>query len=77
MILISLLLGYWALMTLVTVPDRGLPGWQLLDQPEAVLSAWFDRTVLTSNHLWASAKTWDPEGLLGCLPAAGSMMLAD
>ena len=74
-ILLSILLGYWALMTLVVVPDQGVPGWQLLDRPDAVLSAWFDRTILTTNHLWASAKTWDPEGLLSTLPAVGSMML--
>jgi predicted acyltransferase len=74
-ILLTILLGYWALMTLVVVPDQGVPGWQLLDKPEAVLSAWFDRTILTTNHLWASAKTWDPEGLLSSLPAVGSMMI--
>jgi predicted acyltransferase len=74
-ILLSILLGYWALMTLVVVPDQGVPGWQLLDRPDAVLSAWFDRTILTTNHLWASAKTWDPEGLLSTLPAVGSMMI--
>ena len=73
--LVGILLGYWALMTLVTVPDRGVPGWQLLDQPDAVLSAWFDRLVLGTNHLWISAKTWDPEGLLSTLPAVGTMML--
>jgi len=74
-ILVAILFGYWALMTLVTVPDRGLPGWQLLDQPDAVLSAWFDRAVLGTNHLWASARTWDPEGLLSTLPAVGSVMI--
>ena len=74
-VLVAILLGYWALMTLVTVPDRGVPGWQLLDRPDAVLSAWFDRTVLGTNHLWASVKTWDPEGLLSTLPAVGSMMI--
>ena len=73
--LVAILLGYWALMTLVTVPDRGVPGWQLLDQPDAVLSAWFDRLVFGTNHLWISAKTWDPEGLLSTLPAVGTMML--
>ncbi len=73
--LVGILFGYWALMTLVTVPDQGVPGWQLLDKPDAVLSAWFDRTVLTTNHLWASARTWDPEGLLSTLPAVGSMMV--
>ena len=75
MTLVGILLGYWALMTLVTVPDRGLPGWQLLDQPDAVLSAWFDRLVFGTNHLWITAKTWDPEGLLSTLPAVGTMML--
>ena len=74
-ILVAILLGYWALMTLVVVPDRGVPGWQLLDQPDAVLSAWFDRLVFGTNHLWISAKTWDPEGLLSTLPAVGTMML--
>ncbi|HYW50147.1 MAG TPA: DUF5009 domain-containing protein [Gemmatimonadaceae bacterium] len=74
-ILLALLLGYWAAMTLVTVPDRVLPGWQLLDQPEAVLSAWLDRTILTPNHLWAVARTWDPEGLLGSISAVGSVMI--
>jgi predicted acyltransferase len=74
-VLLGILLGYWAAMTLVTVPDRGVPGWQLLDQPDAVLSAWFDRMIFTTNHLWASAKTWDPEGLLSTLPAVGSVML--
>jgi predicted acyltransferase len=73
-ILVAILFGYWALMTLVPVPGQTLPGWQLLDKPDAVLSAWLDRTVLTTNHLWASAKTWDPEGLLSTLPAVGSMM---
>ena len=74
-VLVAILLGYWALMTLVVVPDRGVPGWQLLDQPDAVLSAWVDRMVFGTNHLWVSAKTWDPEGLLSSLPAVGTMML--
>lgn len=75
MVLVGILLGYWALMTLVVVPDRGVPGWQLLDQPDAVLSAWVDRMVFGANHLWITAKTWDPEGLLSTLPAVGTMML--
>jgi predicted acyltransferase len=62
---IGLLLLYWALMTLVPVPDGYAPN---LDM-ETNLAAWFDRTILTTNHLWAAAKTWDPEGLLSTLPA--------
>ena len=74
-ILVAILLGYWALMTLVVVPGQTLRGWQLLDKPDAVLSAWVDRAVIGTNHLWASARTWDPEGLLSSLPAVGSMMI--
>ncbi|MES2524976.1 MAG: DUF5009 domain-containing protein [Gemmatimonadota bacterium] len=74
-ILAALLFGYWALMTLVPVPDTGVPGRFVLDQPAALLSAWLDRTVLGTNHLWIGSKTWDPEGLLSTLPAIGTMML--
>jgi predicted acyltransferase len=37
--------------------------------------AWLDRQVFTENHLWASSRTWDPEGLLGTLPAVGTGLL--
>ena len=74
-ILATLLFGYWALMTLVPVPDSGLPGRFLLDKPDGLLSAWIDRTVLTPDHLWVGSKTWDPEGLLSTLPAIGTMIL--
>ncbi len=74
-ILSALLLGYWALMTLVPVPDTGVAGRFVLDKPEQLLSAWLDRTVLGVNHLWSGSKTWDPEGLLSTMPAIGTMML--
>ena len=74
-ILALLLFGYWALMTLVPVPDTGIAGRFVLDQPDQLLSAWLDRTVLGTNHLWVGAKTWDPEGLLSTIPAIGTMML--
>lgn len=73
------LLGYWALMMWVPVPEHGagvidaIP----LDQREEAgtdgkdrnLVAYLDRVVLGTNHLWSSAKTWDPEGILSTLPA--------
>ncbi len=74
-IVVALLLGYWAVMTLVPVPDTGVPGRFVLDQPGALLSAWVDRTVFGVNHLWVGGKTWDPEGLLSTVPAIGTMML--
>jgi predicted acyltransferase len=67
-----LLLGYWALMTLVPVPGYGLGPFNL-DDPSASLAAWIDRSVLGS-HLWRSSKTWDPEGLLSTLPAVGTVL---
>ena len=74
-IVVVLLFGYWALMTIVPVPDTGVPGRFVLDKPDQLLSAWFDRTLLGVNHLWAGSKTWDPEGLLSTIPAIGTMML--
>ncbi|SDF40285.1 Predicted acyltransferase [Mucilaginibacter pineti] len=70
-IAVSCLIGYYLLMTLVPVPGFGQPN---LD-PETNLGAWVDRLVFTSNHLWGQSKTWDPEGLLGTIPAIGTCLL--
>lgn len=64
-IFISLLIGYWLMMTFIPVPGVGYANLE----PEANLGAWFDRTILGEAHLWKSARTWDPEGLLSTLPA--------
>jgi predicted acyltransferase len=71
----TLLLGYWGVMTLVPVPGSGLPGHLLLDQKDALLSAWLDRTVLGVDHLWSGSRTWDPEGILSTVPAVGTQLL--
>lgn len=73
-LLFTLLLGYWGLLTLVPVPDTGVPGRFVLDKPDQLLSAWLDRAVLGVDHLWSGGKTWDPEGLLSTLPAVGTMI---
>jgi predicted acyltransferase len=73
--ILAVLLGYWALMTLVPVPGTGEPGYRLLDEPSQVLSAWVDRTVLGEAHLWSGSRTWDPEGLLSTLPAVATLLL--
>jgi predicted acyltransferase len=73
--LVLLLVGYWGLMTLVPVPDSGIAGRFLLDQPDRLLSAWLDRELLGTNHLWVGSRTWDPEGLLSTIPAIGTCML--
>lgn len=71
----ALLLGYWAVMTLVPVPGQGTIGLHLLDRPDATLAAWLDRTVFTSDHLWRGSVTWDPEGILSTFPAIATAML--
>jgi predicted acyltransferase len=64
-IMISLLIGYWILMTFIPVPGVGYANLE----KETNLGAWLDRTLLTEAHLWRSARTWDPEGILSTLPA--------
>jgi len=66
--LAALLLGYWALLTLVPVPGFG-PG-DL--SPEGNLGAYLDRLIL-GDHLWR--EMWDPEGILSTLPAIGTTLL--
>lgn len=67
----TLLFGYWFIQTLVPVP-RGFTG---VLRPGLDLGAYVDRLVFTEAHLWKSAKTWDPEGLLSTLPAVGTLLL--
>ena len=64
----GILIAYWALMTLVPVPAIGYANLE----KETNLGAWLDRTILTEAHLWKSAKTWDPEGILSTLPAVAT-----
>jgi predicted acyltransferase len=60
-----LLIGYYVIMNFVPVPDTGVAS---LD-PATNMGAWIDRLVFSTHHLWAESHTWDPEGLLGTLPA--------
>jgi len=64
----GLLVGYWALMTLVPVPGFGRG--QL--DPEANLGAYIDRALMY-GHLWRPR--WDPEGWLSTLPAIATAIL--
>lgn len=71
LLLLVLLAAYAALMQLVPVPGTGVPSLA----PETNLGAWLDRTIFTEAHLWKTSRTWDPEGLLGTLPALGTGLL--
>jgi predicted acyltransferase len=64
----ALLLGYWALMTLVPVPGYGAGDLSL----EGNLAAYVDRALM-GGHLWQA--TWDPEGLLSTSPAVVTCLL--
>ena len=65
-----LLVGYWVLMTQVTGPEGHPPNLEM----ETNLAAQLDRLLLGS-HVWASAGTWDPEGVLSTLPAIATTVL--
>ena len=65
-----LLLGYWALQTLVPVPGQGAGALE----PGRDLGAYIDRVVFGENHLWIWSKIWDPEGLLSTLPAVATLL---
>ena len=66
-----LLLGYWAVVTLVPVPGGSAGDLS----PEGSLAAWVDRTLLGTEHLWSQSRTWDPEGILSTVPAIATVLL--
>ncbi len=70
---VALMAIYAAVMLLVPVPDvNGVIG-SARFEPGRDVGAFVDR-LLMSGHLWAQAKTWDPEGLLGTLPAVSGVL---
>ena len=66
----ALLVGYWALLTLVPVPGYG-PG--DLGSKEWNIAAYVDRAVF-GNHVWRQAKVYDPEGILSTLGAVATTL---
>lgn len=67
--IVSLLAGYWLLMTLVPVPGYG-PG--RLDL-EGNFAHYVDRIVLGAHNYMGD--TWDPEGIVSTLPAIATALL--
>ncbi|MFH6960412.1 acyltransferase family protein [Flavobacterium aquidurense] len=61
---IVLLLGYWAMMTLIPVPGIGDAN---LDKGTN-LASWLD-SVLLKGHMYRGTITWDPEGILSTIPS--------
>lgn len=67
LVVASLLLIYWGLMTLVPVPGIGAANLEMGTN----LSAYIDNLFL-KNHMWSQSITWDPEGILNTVPAIAS-----
>ena len=67
----ALLLVYWALMTLTNVPGCEVT---TFNDKACNLAAYLDRLILTENHIWKSAKVFDPEGLLSTIPAIATTL---
>jgi len=65
----SLLLVYCALMKLAPVPGFGAG---ILER-EGNFAQYVDQMVL-SGHMWASTRTWDPEGIVSTLPAIATIL---
>lgn len=65
---VTLLVGYWALMTFVPVPGIGAGSYA----PDANLANWIDHNYLP-GRLWDVTR--DPEGMLSTLPAIATCLL--
>jgi predicted acyltransferase len=63
---VGMLLFYWLLMTIIPVPGCEIT---TIDDKACNLAANIDRAVFGENHIWKSAKVYDPEGILSTIPA--------
>ena len=71
---VGLFVVYSAALLGVPVPGPdGVVATGLLE-PGRDTGAWIDRALMP-GHLWVQSRTWDPEGVLGTLPATGSVLL--
>jgi predicted acyltransferase len=61
-----LLLFYWLVMSIVPVPGCDVT---TINDKACNLAAYIDRSVFGLNHIWRSAKVYDPEGILSTIPA--------
>ena len=59
-----LLLGYWAVMTLIPVPGIGVANLE----KGTNLASWLDN-ILLEGHMYRGTLTWDPEGILSTIPS--------
>lgn len=69
-VVVVLLLGYWAALTLVPLPGGLAPNLDVGTN----LAAHVDRLLL-DGHMWRQTRTWDPEGVLSTLPALATTLM--
>ena len=67
--IVALLAGYWLIMMLVPTPGYGAGRLDL----EGNISHYVDWIVLGA-HNYQGTKTWDPEGIIGTLPAIATAL---
>jgi predicted acyltransferase len=73
-LIVILLIAYWALMRFVPVPGFGTPTHDVtINDRDGNLSAWLDRQIFSASHLYGH--TFDPEGLLSTLPSIATALL--
>jgi len=65
----GLLLAYWAAIEWIPVPGIGTGSFE----KGVNLAAYID-SLLLKGHMWAVAKTWDPEGLISTIPAISTTL---
>ena len=68
---VVLLLVYWILMTTIPVPNCDVT---TINDKACNLAAYIDRAVFGENHIWKSAKVYDPEGILSTIPAIATAL---
>ncbi|NQT14317.1 MAG: hypothetical protein HQ582_16290 [Planctomycetes bacterium] len=67
-LLVMLLLGYWAALMMIPVPEYGAGDLSFSGN----LAAWVDRSFLPGRKFYGE---WDPEGLLTTIPAVASCLV--
>ena len=66
-----LMLGYWAVLTLIPAPGQVTA---TIDIPDRTIAGYLDRWLF-DGHLWSGSKTWDPEGPLSTVSAIATSLL--
>lgn len=71
--LISILIGYWGLIN-ISIEGAFIAD---LSKPNLNIGAYWDEMILTKDHLWPVSRSegWDPESLLGTIPAVGTAII--